>query len=139
MIERIISEEDANICDNLLNELIMDEKQYDNTIDESFRVKDYYKNMIVNKDFYLLAYKEDNIIKGYLFLKKINNVFFIDALYVEKEYRRKGIASSLISEALKIAGDNKVDINVLLANTQAYNLYKKFGFVDYKVTMRKDN
>ena len=139
MIERILNEEEASICDDLLTQLILDEKQYDNTIDENPKVKDFYKNMIVNKDFYLLAFKEDNIIKGYLFLKKMDRVFFIDALYVSKNNRRKGIASSLIKEALSIAGNNPIEINVLLANKEAYNLYKKFGFNDFKVTMRKDN
>ena len=136
MIERILNEEEANICDSLLNELIMDEKQYDSAIDDNTKVKDYYKNMIINKDYYLIAYKEDNIIKGYLFLKKMDRVFFIDALYVSKNNRRKGIASSLIKEALNIAGNNPIEINVLLANREAYNLYKKFGFTDFKVTMR---
>ena len=137
MIERITNEEEASICDGLLNELIMDEKQYDSSIDENAKVKDYYKNMIVNKDYILLAYKEDNIIKGYLFLKKMDSVFFIDALYVSKEYRRKGIATSLIKEAISIAGNSSIDINVLYANKRAYDLYRKLGFNDFKVTMRK--
>ena len=145
MIQRILNEEEANYCEGLgicnnqskLNELILDEKQYDDSIDDNSKVKDYYKNMIQNRDYYLLAYKEDNEIRGYLFLKKMDKIFFIDALYVIKEYRRKGIATSLIKEAINIAGNNPIDINVLYANNEAYNLYKKLGFNDFKITMRK--
>ena len=50
MIIRVLDEEIANICDELLTKLIRDERKYDNSIDENFKVKDYFKNVIKNND-----------------------------------------------------------------------------------------
>ena len=145
MIIRVFDEERANICDNLLTKLIQDERQYDNSIDDSFVVKDYFKNVIKNKNNILLCYEEDTIIKGYIFFKIINtnnnNGYLIDGLYVIEEYRNNGIATKLLESGLNILNDTNVkfiDINVLSNNKSAINLYKKFGFNEFKISFRKD-
>lgn len=145
MIIRVFDEERANICDNLLTKLIQDERQYDNSIDDSFVVKDYFKNVIKNKNNILLCYEEDTIIKGYIFFKIINtnnnNGYLIDGLYVIEEYRNNGIATKLLESGLNILNDTNVkfiDINVLSNNKSAINLYKKFGFNEFKINFRKD-
>ena len=145
MIIRVSDEERANICDNLLTKLIQDEKKYDNSIDENFVVKDYFKNVIKNKDNILLCCEEDAIIKGYIYLKPVNNDsqkgYLIDGLYVEEKYRNKGIAKKLIEEALNIIKDANIDfidINVLADNGVAIKLYKLFGFNEFKISLRKD-
>ena len=145
MIIRVFDEERANICDNLLTKLIQDERQYDNSIDDSFVVKDYFKNVIKNKNNILLCYEEDTIIKGYIFFKIINtnnnNGYLIDGLYVIEEYRKNGIATKLLESGLNILNDTNVkfiDINVLSNNKSAINLYKKFGFNEFKISFRKD-
>ena len=141
MIIRVLDDKRANACDQLLTKLIQDERQYDNYIDEGFVVKDYYRNAIKDKKNYLLCYEEDNIIKGFIYLKYTENErYIIDALYVEEEYRNNDIASKLIDEVLKILNDLKVeyvDINVIIDNKIAYHLYKSFGFKDFKVVLRK--
>lgn len=143
MIIRVLDEEKANICDNLLTKLIQDERQYDNSIDKDFIVKDYFKNTIKNKDNILLCYEEDNIIKGYIYLKPVVNDntrgYLIDGLYVDLEYRNHGIATKLIENALTIITDvDFIDINVMSQNIDAINLYKKFGFNEFKISLRKN-
>ena len=61
MIIRVENVDDCKICDEFLTLLIHDEKQYDETIDENFVVKDYFVNVIKNKDNILLLYKEDKL------------------------------------------------------------------------------
>ena len=143
MIIRVLDEEKANICDNLLTKLIQDERQYDNSIDKDFIVKDYFKNTIKNKDNILLCYEEDNIIKGYIYLKPVANDntrgYLIDGLYVDFEYRNHGIATKLIENALTIIKDvDFIDINVMSQNIYVINLYKKFGFNEFKISLRKN-
>ena len=137
MIKRVLDEIRANCCDNLLTKLIQNESKYDDSIDPNFVVKDYFKNMITDKENILLCYEEDNIIKGYLFLKPNyrNNKkgYLIDGLFVLEEYRNKGIATSLLEEAFRIVKENNVnfvDINVLEENTNAIDLYHSLGFKD---------
>lgn len=145
MILRVSEPKKADICDNLLTKLIQDERKYDPLIDKNFIVKDYYKNVIKNNDNILLCYEDNNIIKGYIYLKPItsddNKGYLIDALYVLEEYRNKGIASSLIKEAIKIVEKSNIkfiDINVLANNKIAHNLYNSLGFNDFKINLRKN-
>ena len=143
MIIRVFDEKKANICDGLLTKLIQDERQYDNLIDKNFIVKNYFKNTIKNKDNILLCYEEDNIIKGYIYLKPVINDntkgYLIDGLYVDAKYRNNGIATKLIENALSITKDvDFIDINVMVHNIDAINLYKKFGFSEFKISLRKN-
>lgn len=64
----------------------------------------------------------------------------IDGLYVDIVYRNKGIATKLITEAIKIIKKTKtdfIDITVLANNKIAWNLYKSFGFNEFKINLRK--
>jgi hypothetical protein len=46
LIIRVLDDERANICDELLTKLIQDERKYDDSIEEGCVVKDYFKNII---------------------------------------------------------------------------------------------
>lgn len=143
MIDRVFDEERANACDILLTKLIQDERKYDNLIDKDFIVKDYFKNIVKNEDNILLCYEENNTIKGYIYLKFVNidekKGYLIDGLYVEEEYRKNGIASKLIEHALTVIKNvDFIDINVMAHNIDAINLYKKFGFNEFKIGLRKN-
>lgn len=131
MIIKVNSIDDCKICDNFLTLLIQDERKYDNTIDEKFVVKDYFINMINNQNI-LLLYKNENNPIGYIFAKKIDNKYLIDGLYVDINFRNKGIATKLIKVIIKeiySLGDYKIFINVLKKNKVAVNLYKNIGFI----------
>ena len=145
MIQRILDEKRANYCDILLTKLIQDERKYDDSIEEDFKVKDYFKNIIKNKDNILLCFEEDNIVKGYIYLKPItnNNIkgYLIDGLYVDEKYRKQGIATKLISDAISIiknTDSNFIDINVLANNEIALKLYKSFDFNFFRINMKKE-
>ena len=141
MIIRVLDEERANACDILLTKLIQDERKYDNSIDENFVVKDYFKNVKKDENNILLCYEEDEIIKGYIYLKPVDNNkgYLIDGLYVDIEYRNNGIATKLIEKTLTITEKvDFIDINVMANNVEAINLYKNFGFNEFKISLRKD-
>ena len=145
MIIRVLDEERASTCDILLTKLIQDERQYDNSIDKDFVVNNYFKNIIKNKNNILLCYEENNIIKGYIYLKPVNNdsqnCYLIDGLYVDNEYRNKGIATKLIENALNVIKETNVavvDINVMANNSVAISLYKRFGFNEFRISLRKN-
>ena len=143
MIIRVLDEEIASTCDMLLTKLIQDERQYDNSIDKDFVANNYFKNIIKNENNILLCYEEDNIIKGYIYLKPVNNDsqkgYLIDGLYVDIEYRNNGIATKLINNALTTIGNvDFIDINVMANNIIAINLYKHFGFNEFRISLRKN-
>lgn len=131
MIIKVNSIDDCKICDNFLTLLIQDERKYDTTIDEKFVVKDYFINMINNQNI-LLLYKNENKPIGYIFAKKIDDKYLSDGLYIDINFRNKGIAKKLIKVIIKeiySLGDYEIFINVLKENKVAVNLYKNIGFI----------
>ncbi len=131
MIIKVNSIDDCKICDNFLTLLIQDERKYDTTIDEKFVVKDYFINMTNNQNI-LLLYKNENKPIGYIFAKKIDDKYLIDGLYIDINFRNKGIAKKLIKVIIKeiySLGDYEIFINVLKENKVAVNLYKNIGFI----------
>jgi ribosomal protein S18 acetylase RimI-like enzyme len=61
-------------------------------------------------------------------------------LYVKPEYRRKGIAKKLIKAVLDWFKENEVvDIRLLVYthNVRAHSIYRKLGFEDYMIEMKK--
>ncbi len=144
MIVRVKDAKRADICDNLLTKLIQDERQYDESIDKSFVVKDFYNNVIKIDSNILLAYEEDEVIKGYIYLKphfEDKNAYVVDALFVLEEYRNNGIAKSLFQEAIKMMKESSIKrlyIGVFVDNKKAYSLYKSLGFLDNKCTLKMD-
>lgn len=144
MIERVKDVKVADMCDDLLTKLILDEKQYDYSIDEKGVVKDYFRNVIKEGSNILLSKTINNKAIGYIYLKPIKNSnnkgYLIDGLYVEKEYRNKGNAKELIKAALSILSSydiDFIDINVMYNNTIAKKIYKYLGFNEFRVQMRK--
>lgn len=97
--------------------------------------------MLNDENIIILAYYINKIIVGYILIRRTdNNTCLLDGLYVEKEYRNKGIGKSLLTEAiLRIKNMNikYIDINVMYHNIIAKHIYEKLGFVEYEIKMRK--
>lgn len=143
MIIRVFDDKRAEVCDDLLTKLIQDERQYNKFIDGKFIVKDYFKNVIKDDNNILLCYEEDNLVVGYVFLKQVVcddvNGYLIDGLFVEKEYRNRGIATKLLKESLNIVKDKDicfVDVGAMAENKTSLNLYKSLGFKEFKINLR---
>lgn len=85
-----------------------------------------------------LEYVEDSKVIGKLAYSLIYDRMEIDNIYVEEEYRKRGIGTKLMSYVIYLAIENHV-VNITLevrkSNEIARNLYKKFGFRE--VALRK--
>ncbi|MCR5482798.1 MAG: GNAT family N-acetyltransferase [Bacilli bacterium] len=145
MIERIKTKELADKCDELLTKLIQDEKQYDDSIDTDLKIINYFNNFVNDDNKVLLGYLIDDVLVGYTYAFEMvsNNVkgMFIDGLYVESDYRNRGIAKELINEVILEAEkrDAKfIDIKVMSKNDIAKKLYDSLDFNEFKIVMRKE-
>ena len=140
-IKQVTNVVDADRCDELLTKLIQDERQYNDTIDDNYIVTNHFNQMLDDENIIILAYYINNIIVGYILIRRTsNNTCLLDGLYVEKEYRNKGIGKSLLTEAIsriKNMNVRYVDINVMYNNKIAKHIYEKLGFVGYEIKMRK--
>lgn len=140
-IKQVTNVVDADRCDELLTKLIHDERQYNDTIDDNYIVTNHFNQMLDDENIIILGYYINKIIVGYILIRRTsNNTCLLDGLYVEKEYRNKGIGKSLLTEAIsriKNMNVKYVDINVMYNNIIAKHIYEKLGFVGYEIKMRK--
>lgn len=140
-IKQVTNVVDADRCDELLTKLIHDERQYNDTIEDNYIVTNHFNKMLYDENIIILAYYINKTIVGYILIRKMaNNTCLLDGLYVEEEYRNKGIGKSLLTEAIsriKNMNVKYVDINVMYNNIIAKHIYEKLGFVGYEIKMRK--
>lgn len=142
IIKKVDNVLDANRCDELLTKLVQDERKYNDTIVENLVVKDHFNKMLDDDKVCILAYYIDNLIVGYILVRIFEDkTCLLDGLFVEEEYRNRKIGSSLINKALEYIKDKDIkyiDINVMKENEVARHLYKKLGFNDFEIKMRKN-
>ena len=104
--------------------------------------KEEFKNYI-KMNFPIYVYKENDFCLGYLVCRVDKPVVWVESLYVLNEYRRKGIASILYSEAEKIAnsfGEDTLYNYVHPNNDPMINfLYKKGYNVLNLIEIRKNH
>lgn len=139
---------DAARLDALLTKLIRYEAQYDSNFIDSYVVTDNYLDRIGLEDHKLLLIEDEGEIVAFLygFLYEIPGMFakpiaILDALYVEKAYRRKGCAAQLISAFKAFAAESgacRVELKVLSRNETALRLYEKLSFKETKKYMAMD-
>lgn len=141
MIKEVTSIEDANRCDELLTQLLLDERKYNPTISENTIIKNYFNKILDDENITLLAYYQDSEIIGYILIRKTDpDTYLLDGLYVLEEYRNKKIAKKLITVALEKCQTLEakyVDINVMKENKIALELYKQFDFNEFEIKLRK--
>ena len=75
-----------------------------------------YKNIVLN-----------NIIVGSFLITKNENGLLLDEIFIEEQYRNKGIGTSIIKDVVS-KSNNNVYLWVYKDNIKAVNLYNKIGF-----------
>ncbi len=141
MTFRFANVEDCNILDTMLTKLIMDERKYDKSIDKNFKVQNFYQNVLGKNNIIYLCEEENKII-GYVYTIINSENAVIDALYVEECYRNKKIATTLITEIIKVINEKniyKILINVMSDNIVAKNFYLSLGFKPFRETLILNN
>ena len=97
------------------------------------------KEIISNNPFlYYFEYIEDGKIIGYVKYLVMYDKMEIENIFVEEQYRGKGIGTKLMSYLISKAIEKQVvniTLEVRISNEIARNLYKKFGFRE--VALRK--
>ena len=134
---------DATKLDELLTMLIQYERNYDDTINESFKVNNYYKNYLKQNEHVYIAVVNNNIIgflDGFIINDNVSKTKAkIKALYVIKEYRNKHVATSLINNFINVAKTyncDNIEINVISDNEVAKSLYQKLKFKTFSESLR---
>lgn len=71
--------------------------------------------------------KDDNIIKGFIFIENFADEVHIQHMAVHPDFRRQGIGKLMMEKALSFPA-NKYFLEVRESNSCARSLYEDFGF-----------
>ena len=139
---------DCKICDEFLSKLINYESSMDKIINKNVNVNGPTENNIKQDDVFVAYAKAENPI-GYVFgYRQFNkgkiynkNILILEALYVEKEYRKQGVGKMLLQSFENWAkvkyDDYVIEITYINANKNAEKFYESMGYTQVKTTLRK--
>ena len=142
------TKEDCKICDEFLSKLINYESSLDNIINPNVKVCGPAENNIKQDDVFVAYAKAEKPV-GYVFgYRQFNkgkiyntNILVLEALFVEKEFRKMGIGKMLINAfenwTKEKYGDYVIEITYINANKDAEKFYQNLGYTTVKTTLRK--
>ncbi len=112
--------------------------------------KEEYSKMLADPDHIMICAEEDGRLTGFLIAKRKitpvnpmlhrNRTFFVDALYVEQDCRRKGTAKRLYEYLAAKAEEEecaRIDLKVWSFNKGALAFYQSVGFQIQSYNMEK--
>jgi len=128
------------------NSLLKEYEIKDENMEDSY--SGFLKSNFESEDGAIFIAEENGEIIGYtlFFIKdeipiyKNKKIGYISDLYVKKDFRNKGISSKLKDKSIewfKEKGIKFISAPLYPDNKFAHSLTKKWGFVDYKVEVRK--
>jgi ribosomal protein S18 acetylase RimI-like enzyme len=133
-------------------ELLLDNKEsFGSSYEEESLFNDeFWMDRLSKKNVHTIgAYIEEEIVAIIVLVlnvrSKMKHVATINSLYVKPSYRNQGIAYDLLKYAeniAKINGVERLNLSVVDSNTNAIELYQRFGFVNYGIepdTIKVDN
>lgn len=86
------------------------------------------KEELINCDECFYGYFSQGILAGFLSYTEENHILDICRVAVHPDYFRKGIADSLLKQALSLPGIRKAIVSTGMKNLPALRLYQKHGF-----------
>ena len=113
-------------------------------------LEEEYSKMLTDPDYIMIGAEEDGRLTGFLIAKRKitpvnpmlhrNRTFFVDALFVEQDCRRKGTAKRLYEYLAAKAEEEecaRIDLKVWGFNKGALAFYQSMGFQIQSYNMEK--
>lgn len=131
-----------------LDALRQDPQAFGTSYEENFNEPDTYwkeklkKSIGNNAKEILVIAKEDDKYIGMLTSENANSdTWFINAVYVKSDQRRKGVAKKLLAQVLALLHNRNdiqyIELKVNVEQVAAVNLYKSYGF-EISSTVRQE-
>ena len=142
------TEIETKMCDDLLTKLIQFEAKIDTNINSTIVVKDCYKNYLNSTERKIFIATQDNQVVGFcpIVIKTektvVKPIIFLQALFVEQNFRHQKVATRLIETIENWAKENfnnsLLELEALNNNTYAFDFYRNLGFAPIRTTLRKN-
>lgn len=90
----------------------------------TYNIADY-----LNNNNYIILVNEDEVVNGFIIVYKNIDYYELLMIVVDKSFRNRHIGNNLLSFILdNYVKNNDILLEVDTSNSNAINLYKKFGF-----------
>ena len=110
--------------------------------------KSYYEKFILGKNKWCYVAEGKDGIVGFILFNiedreqywAVKRIGYLDLIFVDKKARCKGISKILMEKAFEVLKQRKIDyikLSVQTENGPAINIWKKFGFKEFRVDMYK--
>lgn len=102
-------------------------KTFIDNFPNTYNIEEYLNN----NNYIILINKENKLLKGFLIIYKNIDCYELELIIVDKEYRKQGIATSLLEQFFNTycTSNDIVFLEVSCENETAINLYTKFNFI----------
>jgi len=125
-------------------------KKFDKSLDLNWtyskKGKKCFKERIAKRDGFVEVVENKNKIIGYLcggiserlFYRKKAKYAELESILIESKFRGKSLGTKLTKDFIDWCKRNKVDyvsVNAFAKNELSLNLYRKFGFKDYNLSL----
>lgn len=146
---RYATEKDLH-CIQQLNQKLFEKEvvDYDELLKTSWSFGDgekYFQDALKNGCVVVALFGDD--IVGYLSGSFANHSYYnecyaeLDNMFVEVDHRKCGVGTMLVEEFIRCCDERGIKIVKVTAyadNCDAINFYRKNGFVDFELTLRKE-
>lgn len=139
---------DSDVLDSLFAKLIENEQIYDDNIKDNLTMKGFFSKRINEEENIILVVEDNDSIVGYIYgyIRADNKIkkeleAYIESLFIIKEYRNQGLATSLINkfiEEAKKLNTKYIFIENKKDNIVAKKLYDKLNFNNFIEHRRKE-
>jgi GNAT superfamily N-acetyltransferase len=130
---RNVTIDDISLLTKMNIELRKDEK-----IDNIMTDEEVKERMIkrLKSTFKAYIFYDNSIDIGYALIDHGKTPIYLCQIFINKEYRNKGIGSKIIKELIKYINVKEIDVEVLVWNKEAHNFYLKNGFYPRYIGLR---
>jgi ribosomal protein S18 acetylase RimI-like enzyme len=134
MIYRRATTNDIQILTEMNINLRFDER-IDNEMSYQ-EIKERMEGFLNNSEYSIELMEDQENIVGYYLLNESKNPMYLRQLYIKKEYRNQGCGRKTIDHIMEEKNIKKIDIDVMIWNTDAIAFYERCGFQERYISMR---
>ena len=117
------------------NKRLIEDEKSDNPMDPAqLRVR---MKRFLETDYEAYLFESDGIAIGYALVKTTSSPLYLRQFYIDRQYRRQHFGLQAFRLLLETLNTDSMDVEVLVWNTPALGFWKKMGFEERSLYMRR--
>ena len=118
------------------NKRLIEDEKSDNPMDPAqLRVR---MKRFLETDYAAYLFESDGIAIGYALVKTTSSPLYLRQFYIDRPYRRQHFGLQAFRLLLETLNTDSIDVEVLVWNTPALAFWKKMGFEERSLYMRRE-